>query len=262
MAYLSYLSIMFLTGLLISLCVRSRSRALAAAVVVWLAAVLVLPETVRTLVGDLGSVQEAQRTAARRGAEILAERDRRLEKERRRRAPLRTGFSGDHASSYGTGPNRAVRYRYGSAAYYDALSAYYRTEVAIGMQYAEAVFAEQQRPQERLRATERLTTAFNMVLPAALLDGLSAELAGTSTGEYGRFLAACRAYRLAVIDYFASKNAFASWRWFTDDSPQNLHPWPGFLGLSPGQVYPKEVRQLFARFSDPQVASRVRQEQD
>jgi hypothetical protein len=101
-----------------------------------------------------------------------------------------------------------------------------------------------------------------MVSPAALLDGLSEELAGTSTGEYDRFLAACRGYRLAMIRYFERKNAFGSWRWFTDDSPESLHPWPRFLGLSSTEVAPGEVRQLVERFNDPRIASRLQQEQD
>ncbi|HKH44149.1 MAG TPA: ABC transporter permease subunit [Thermoanaerobaculia bacterium] len=259
-AYLSYLSLMFLLGLLVSMPVQSRSRALAVAVVVWLATVLVLPGTVRTLVADLGSSQEARQAAARRSAELLAERDQRLAEEQRRE-PLRAVFSGDHASSFSNGPNRAVRYRYGSAVYYDALSAYYRIEIATGMRYAEAVFTERQRFEERLRSTERLATAFALISPAALLDGLSEELAGTSIGEYDRFLAACRSYRLALIRYLGSKDAFASWRWFTDDPPERLHPWPRFLGLAPEEVEPEEVRRLFERFGDPKVASRVRREQ-
>jgi hypothetical protein len=259
-AHLSYLCLMFLLGLLVSLSEPSKSRALVLAVVAWLAVVLVLPGAARTLIGDLGIAQEARQTAARRGAALLAERDRRLEEERRRE-PLRTTFSGDYASSFGTGKNRAVRYRYGSAAYYDALSAYYRTEVATGMRYAEAVFAERQRAEKRLQTAERLTGAFIMLSPAALLEGLSEELAGTSPGEYDRFLAVCRSYRLALIRYFESKNAFASWRWFTDDPPSRLHPWPRFLGLTPEEVKPGEVRRLFERFSDPEIAGCVRREQ-
>jgi hypothetical protein len=259
-AYVSYLSLMFLLGMLVSLSVRSRSRALEVTVVVWLAAVSVLPGAARTLVGNLGSPQEARLTAARRAAALLAERDRRLEEERRR-DPLRAMFSGDYASSFATGQNRAVRYRYGSAAYYEALRAYYRTEVTTGMRYAEIIFVERQRSEERLRRAEWLHTAAAMISPAALLDDLSEELAGTSTGEYDRFLTACRSYRLALIRYLERKNAFDSWRWFTDDSPERLQPWPRFLGLSPNEVEPGEARQLFDRFSDPEVASRVRVEQ-
>ena len=259
-SYVVYLSLMFLLGLLISLTVHRRPRALAVAVLVWLAAVLVLPDTVRTLAADLGGAHEARQTAAHRSAELLAERDRRLDAEFRR-DPLRVTFGKDFAISFATGENRAVRYRYGSAAYYNALSTYYRTEIATGVRYAEVVFAEHQRSEERLRSAEWLAASVAMISPAALLDGLSEELAGTSTGEYDRFLTACRVYRLAMIRYLESKNAFASWRWFTDDAPGNLHPWPRFLGRAPETVEPGELRQLFARFSDPEIASRVRQEQ-
>ena len=258
-SYLAYLLVMFLLGLLVNLSVRSRSRALVVAVALWLVMILVLPGAARTLVADLGGAQEARHAAVLRRAELLASRDRELDAELRRK-PLRTAFSGDFAVSFARGENRAVRYRYGSAAYYDALRDYYRTEVATGLRYAEAVFVEQQRVEEHLRATEHLAVAFAMISPAALLDGLSEELAGTSIGEYDRFLAACRRYRLTLIDYFESKNAFASWRWFTDDPPHHLHPWPNFFGLSPEQVDPHELRRLFEQFSDPRVDSRVRRQ--
>lgn len=259
-AYIFYLSLMFLLGLLVSVSVHSQSRALAVSVVLWLTAVLVLPSVMRTLVVDLWETRDARQAAAGRGAALLIERNRQLEEERRRE-PLRATFSGDHASSFATGENRAVRYRYGSAVFYDALSAYYRKEIATGMRYAETVFAERQRFEERLRTAERLATAFAMVSPAALLDGLSQELAGTSTGEHDRFLAACQSYRLIMIRYLGTKNAFGSWRWFTDDSPERLYPWPRFLGLSPEDIEPGEARRLFDRFSDPEVANRVRRQQ-
>ncbi|HYU36047.1 MAG TPA: ABC transporter permease subunit [Thermoanaerobaculia bacterium] len=258
--YVLYLSLMFLLGVLISLSSRKRSRVLALAVVIWLAAVVVLPGAVRTLVADLGGAREARLAAERRGAELLAERDRRLEAELRR-VPLRAVFNGDSAISFASGENRAVRYRYGSAAYYDALSAYYRTEVALGMRYAETVFAEQRRAEEHLRAAERLGLMLGMISPAVLLDNLSEELAGTSTAEYDRFLAACRDYRLALIRYFEERNAFASWRWFTDDRPDRLHPWPLFLGLTPDEARPEDVQRLFARLGDPEIAGRVSREQ-
>lgn len=259
-AYALYLSFMFLLGLLISIGMHNRLRALVVAVVVWLATVVVLPGSARTLIGDLGSMQRGRQVAARRSAELLAEGDRRLDTARRRES-LRTPFSGDHASSFATGPNRAVLYRYGSASYYDALSAYYRTEVATGIRYAETAFAERQRLEEKLRAGERLAAVLSLVSPASLLEGLSEKLAGTSTGDYDRFLTACRSYRLAFADYLRSRNVFSSWRWFTDDPPDRLYPWPRFFGLSPEEVEPGEVRQLFQRFGEPAVASRLWREQ-
>jgi ABC-type transport system involved in multi-copper enzyme maturation permease subunit len=260
-AYVSYLSLMFLLGLLVPLSVRRPSRALTVAVVVWLATVVVLPGAVRTLAADLWDAREARQAAERRSAEILAERDRRLDEERRR-DPLRIGFSGSSAISFASGENRAVRYRYGSADYYEALSAFHRQEVATGMRYAEKIFTEQQRSEERLQATERLATAMALVSPAALLDGLSEELSGTSTAEYDRFLAACRSYRLSLIRYFEARNAFSSWRWFTDDPPERLYPWPRLLGLTPEEVKPGDVRRLFQRIAEPEVERRVRREQD
>jgi ABC-type transport system involved in multi-copper enzyme maturation permease subunit len=258
-AYVLYLSLMFLLGLLVSLTVHGRSRSLEAAVVAWLALVILLPGVARALAADLWSAREARE--ARSSMELLAARDRLLETERRRE-PLRTKFSRDSAVSFASGENRAVRYRYGSALYYDALSAYHQAEIRIGLRYADRIFAERRHSADRLRAVERLTATAALASPAALLEGISEELAGTSTGEYDRFLAACRSYRLALIRYLDRQDAFSSWRWFTDDAPGRLHPWPRFLGLSPQDVDPQEVRRLVVRFSDPAVASRVRREQE
>jgi len=260
-ADLIYLSLLFLASLLISLSLRNRSRALSVSVLFWLVVILTLPTVARELAVDLSSAREARRTAEQHSVELLAARDRFLAEEFQRQ-PLRTAFSGNFAVSFASGENRAVRYRFGSAAYYDALSDYYRVETATGIRYAEAVFAERERAEERRDIPGQVAAVLAAVSPAVLLETVSAELAGTSITDYDRFLAACRSYRLAVIRYLGRKNAFASWRWFTDDAPYRLQPWPRFLGLSPDAVSPLEVRRLFERFGDPEIGGRLRRAQD
>ena len=260
-AYLAYLSLMLLVGLLISLRVSSSSRALGIAVLVWFVLTIVVPGVAWRAASDLVVTEGAKRIVARERAALLAERDR-LFAQQRRRDPLRSVFSGFMAISFITGENQAVRYRYGSAPFYDSLAAYHHFETEAGRRYAARLFAAQERYEERLRTGERLGTALAAISPAFLLDRLSEAFAGTSIAEHDRFLEACRRYRTSVLDYLERKGAFRSWRWFTDDPPERLLPWPRYLGLRPEEVDPARARSLFSRLDEPEIAARVRRDQE
>ncbi len=260
-AYVAYLCLMLLLGFLISLHSRSTSRALGLSVLVWFVLTIVIPGAARAVAGDLVETGGARRSSERGIAELTAEQDRRFAAELRR-DPIRTAFSGHTAISFANGEHRAVRYRNGSAAYYDSLADYYRFEVQAGSRQAARVFTIQQRYEERLRAGERLGMALAVISPAFQLDFVSESFAGTSVAEYDRFLADCHRYRLALLIYMERQGAFRSWRWFTDDPPGGLHPWPGYLGLSPEEVTPERVAPLFSRLSEPEVAARVRQDRE
>ena len=151
-----------------------------------------------------------------------------------------------------------MRYRYGSAAYYDALAAYHRFEVRAGLRHAEEVYALERRYLERLRAGERLGAALALPSPAFLLDRFAEAFAGTSLDEHDRFLEASRRHRLRLLAYLERQGAFRSWRWFTDDPPGGLHPWPLYFGLRPEEVGPDRAYLLFSRLIEPEIAARVR----
>ncbi|HKV12768.1 MAG TPA: ABC transporter permease subunit [Thermoanaerobaculia bacterium] len=257
--YVAYLCLMFLVGLVVSLGRRSPSTALTASVIVWLTFILLLPGAVWATAEDLAGIREGQRAARAQQERMAARHEERLAAELRSE-PLLATFSGHTAVNFSGRAHGAVRYRHGSAAYYDALSDYFRFEVREGMRYAGEVFAVQQQIQARQRRSERFAAGVAALSPAALLDGLSESLAGTSLAEHEQFLAACRSYRLELIRYLERKNAFASWRWFTDDRPESLTPWPRFLGLAPEDVSETNAQSLFSRFSDPQVAAQVRRD--
>jgi ABC-type transport system involved in multi-copper enzyme maturation permease subunit len=259
--YVAYLSLMVLLGLLISLYFRSSSRALGISVLVWFVLTIVLPGVARTVASDLVDTEAARRSSEREIGELTAEQNRQLGEEFRR-DPLRATFSGHTAIYVANGENRAQRYRNGSAAYYDSLASYYRFESAVGARNAATVFAIQQRYEARLHAGERLAAALALVSPASLLELFSEAFAGTSIAEHDRFLAASRAYRLTLLAYMERRDAFRSWRWFTDDKPAGLQPWPQYLGLSPEEVPPERVAELFSRLSEPAVAARVRQDRE
>jgi ABC-type transport system involved in multi-copper enzyme maturation permease subunit len=255
-SYLAYLSLALLLGFLISLHVRGTSRALSLSVLVWLVFTIVIPSLAWAVASDLVTTEGMKRSTERRIEELTREHGQILAAELRR-SPLRATMSGHRAISFANGEHGAVRYRSGSAAYYDALAEHYRFEAETGARHAAAVFALRQRYEERLRAGERLGAALAALSPAFLLDRLSESFAGTSIAEYDRFLAACRHYRTEFLAYVDHKDVFRSWRWFTDDPPGRLHPWPLYLGLSPDEVGPEQVSRLFSRLSEPEVEARI-----
>lgn len=259
--YVAYLSLMLLIGLLISLHARSTSRALGISVLVWFVFTLVIPGAAWTVGGDLVTTAGEKRSAETKAAELTAEYDRRLAEEFRR-DPLLASFSGHTAISVANGEHRSVRYRFGSAAYYDALAGYYGSEVETGIAHAAKVFEVQQGYEERLRTGERLGAGLAALSPAFLLDRLSESFTGTSAAEHDRFLESCRQYRTQLLAYMERKGAFRSWRWFTDDPPGRLHPWPRYLGLSPDEVEPGRVSLLFSRLSEPEIEDRVRKDRE
>lgn len=259
--YVAYLSFMSLLGLLISLYFRTTSRALGLSVLAWFFLTIALPAATRAVASDLVDTEGARRSSEREIGELTAGLTRRF-REEFRSDPLRAHFSGHTAISVSNGEHRAVRYRSGSAAYYDSLASYFQLEARAGSGNAAEVFAIQQHYEARLRAGEKLEAALAMLSPSFLLDRLSEAFSGTSIAEHDRFLAASRAYRLTLLAFIEQRNAFRSWRWFTDDSPANLHPWPLYLGRSPEEVPPGQVAALFSRLSEPDVAAHVQQDRD
>ena len=260
-SYLIYLSLMLLLGLLISLYVRSSSRALGIAVLAWFVLIILIPGAARAIASDLVTTQEAKRSTERAVAELEAGHERRLAAERRR-DPLRTAFSGHTAISFSSGEHGAARYRAGSAAYYDSLAAYYRFAVDAGVRHAAEVFAVRQGYEERLRFGERLGAGLAALSPAFLLNRLSESLAGTSMAEHDRFLDASRRYRVELLGWLEREGALRSWRWFTDDPPERLQPWPHYLGLAPEEVAAERVHLLFSRLSEPAIGARVRRDRE
>jgi ABC-type transport system involved in multi-copper enzyme maturation permease subunit len=255
-AYAAYLSLMFLLGLLLSLLTRSSSSALLIAVSFWWIAVLLLPQGARTLASSLTDTQQARRERERAQSAVTTDYEKRLARALQSQ-PILATFSGDTPVSLTSGQHRAVLRRFGSGAYYDALQRYHRFEVETGIASAEQLFRIDQQAEQRLRQGERLAAILSAASPSFLLERIADSFAGTSVAEQDRFLAACRAYRRTFIGYLESRQAFSSWRWFTDDRPGQLHPWPTFLGLTLDQIEPAEVRMLFRRLMDPAVEARI-----
>lgn len=245
-AYLGYLSLMLWLGLLISLTTPTAARALQMAAFVWVLGALVLPdEATWTSARNWSGADEQRRTAIERQDARANLRSRQL-KELRAQNPVMKGFSREwpsHTDNHGVG---GIRYRYASAAYYDQAVAFHRQEVRNGMALADAALVDHRRVAALWRSADARGRAFASLSPSFLLSRVADSIAGTAPEDFGRFQAACIAYRQTVRRYLDEKNAFSSWRWLTDDSRENLYPWPRFLKLEPEQIHtPEEAWDLF-----------------
>lgn len=249
--YLCYLSLSILSGLVLSLYSRSSSRALVRAMVVWLLVVLVTPEVANSLVNDLQGIQDVRRIAQRQERRLGVTWQRELQAASSHYRLLRR-FSGHSAIYTETTDNlQAVLHRYGSPRYYDELTSFHALYAATGQRHARQVDAIHLPAERALRAGQQRARAWGAISPRALLEGFSHSLAGASVADYDRFLAACRGYRRRFIDYLTAKGALHSWRWVTDDRPEELFPWPLFFGLTADQVSESDADRLFSRLGEP-----------
>jgi ABC-2 type transport system permease protein len=260
-AYVIYLSLMLLLGLLISVHAGGSAQALGISVLVWFVLTILIPTMAFAVADDLVPSERIERSTERRIAELTASFESRLA-ARLRGSPVLATVSGHTAMAFTSGEHRAARYRHGSALYYGALAGYFRFETESGLRYAGEVFALRRRYEERLREGERLGNALASLSPAFLLDRLSEAFAGVSVAEHDRFLAACRGYRRDLIAWLQRRGAFGSWRWFSDDPPDHLLPWPRYLGLSPEEVDPAQIGELSSQLNDPAMQVRMRQDQE
>lgn len=253
-AYGAYLSLMVLIGLALSLRVRRASQSLAYAILAWLVLVFLVPSVAVAAARELRlPAGEAQGAAVR----LERERDQLLD-EALAEDPLRTGRNA-HRAPFQTTRLRAVLHRYGSQRYYDSLASYYQTEIELGRRYAERIFELRHQADRKRRSAGWAAELLASLSPAVLLERLSESFAATSLADQDDFLAACRDYRRALIAYLEEREAFRSWRWFTDDPPAT-RPWTVLFGLEPEEVANDQVGELAELYRSPEIQRRLQAE--
>ena len=119
------------------------------------------------------------------------------------------------------------------------------------MDYAERVFELRQDRVRGVRQAELVATIVTSLSPAFLLERITTSFANTSIEETEAFFAACRGYRRELIEFLRRKEAFRSWRWFTDDDEPS--PWTRLLGLAPDEVDEANFDEHFDRFLELDV---------
>ena len=254
-AYTAYGAVMLLLGFLISIKSASASRALALAVLSWLALIFLLPQTTIAVVGEATREDASLENAV---AALEQELEERLDASWAS-DPLRRRRGGDFAPVVQTGGNRAVLRRCGSGRYYESLGRFYREQTDLGMDYAQRIFARRQARMREERTARQLVSALTSLSPAYLLTRITTSLASSSIEELEAFLAACRRYRELFIEFIHAKAPFRTGRWFTDD-PGGGRAWPTFLGLEPKDVDTANFQDLFNRFLAPEIQQQLQHE--
>jgi len=243
-SYFAYLSVMLLVGMLISILTRHASVSLVLCVLFWLAAIFILPNSATAFSSNVIRAQMSEQTMDDRIAQLIEERDQLIQKQR---DPFLDRLTGYFPVSNWRDDNGAIRLRYGGSKYYDIATKYYGYHTEQGILYASKIFSVHWEYESQLQQAARVEAGLSYLSPAYVLDRLAESFAGTSIQDYDRFLVHCRNYRNQLITYLRSKNAFTSWRWFTDDPP-NVKSWVSFFGLNPEDVADENaVRQILSR---------------
>ncbi|RMG54235.1 MAG: DUF3526 domain-containing protein [Acidobacteria bacterium] len=251
-SYFIYLSLMLLVGILVSIVTHRTSVSLVLCIFVWLLAVFIIPNSATAFASDVMAVEASEQAIDDRIAQLVKERDRLI---RQQRDPFLDRVSGYFPLYNWSGDNNAILLRYGDPQYYNIATKYYSHQAELGISYAEKIFHVRQEYEWPLHRAARVEAGISYLSPAYILERLAESFAGTSIDDYDRFLAHCRTYRNQFITYLQSKDAFSSWRWFTDDPP-NARPWVSFFGLKPEDVTSERViQQVWARI-DPAMMER------
>lgn len=251
--YGAYGLTMALLGLTISLRSSSVARSLVSATMAWLVLVILLPMSLTSAVTAYADLrfdpmaveQEIKATNQRMMKELGA-----LYRE----DPIRTDLA--HGAIRSVTNGGSVLRRLGSAEFNDSLAAYYEGEVRLAMRYAVYKHGLRQKARAEEARLTRPLVWLAVISPGRLLDVTAARLAGTSSADHERFLAAARDFRLNMVAFLEEKEALGSWRWFTDDPPEGL-PWTSFVGFQPQEVAEDQVDGLVDEFSKPEIQDQV-----
>ena len=258
-AYVVYLGAMLLLGLLLSVLTRTSSASLVYALLSWLLIVFLIPQTAVAVASAAAHADEGRRSAVSAVGELETARDRLLGEMEERQVEAVTEVY--QRAPVVVAEGRGARYRYGTAAYYDARSRFHRAEVEVGMDYADRIFEVRRLDRQAQQRFENLVRILSFPSPAFLLERLSESLTGTSVDDHEAFLESCRAYRTEFLDYLRNHRAFASWRWFTDDDPATLAPWTSVAGFPPEAAPATASEQMIERFQGAEVQRRIQRDE-
>lgn len=240
-SYLLYASIMLLLGFAISVLVRSSAVSLILTLTTWFLLIFVTPNMGSMVVKYLGPKLPDRREYSMRASLLWRELNQQLRKLRPPElgkvsaiSPPPNLIGGDHPGGV----------HFGTPKYYDLLANYNRQVIPMQILYGERasdMWDEYRRQFDRISEIENI---IDSVSPAHLLTVVAESLTYTSLADHDRFIRACRSYRVIWLRWLEEKNAFGSWRWFTDDY-LGQPSWITLLfGLDPNSTTDAEVQQL------------------
>ncbi len=252
-AYMAYLCLMVMVGLLISCRAQSTPSALAAALLTWLTVVFLVPQAAGTLAGELARAHHLR----------LEMHDDLRKLERQREEDLEDIEDSDPRQAKGTGhyapwvktKNGAEMRRFGTPVFYDRLAAYYCLANPILREHADDALQERRKYEKRQHRIEHWAKYLFWLSPASLVERVAESLAGTSSDNFSEHLRAAREHREELIHYLKEKDAFESQRWFTDD--EDPFPWTKFVGWAPEDVGEAEYGGVLEEYRGQEVQGRV-----
>jgi len=253
-AYLVYLSLMLLLGMLLSLRAHSSSAALVMSLLAWLLIVFLIPQSAVALAAGLTEASCDPQDLMKTLDGLNEQRREEVEKATEVQQPMLQNRV--HFPPVWEQKESRVKIRFGSEPYYQALVAYYGVETKLGILYANRIYDQRRICGAATERAERRANLLATVSPAFLLERLAEAFAATSVADYDAFFEDCRAYRRQLIEYLEGRGAFSSWRWFTDETkPQ---PWTSLVGVpDPSAVDPEEVQGLTAKYQRDEVQAKV-----
>lgn len=258
--YLFYISLMIFLGLALSLTARSTSASLVLSLFAWLIIVILIPQAAVAVTAEAMEAQSDFRDVERevdRLEEDLTDTLNHLHasfpmltsREELGKAPVVDSFN-----------FVGERRRYGDERYYDTLAQFRGHSNRLILEHAEKIHQLRHSHLRKMQHVERYAQILSYPSPAFLLDRISEAFAGTSAADFDRFFVDARKHRQDLIAYLEEKNAFDSWRWFTDDPV--ARPWTELVDEHFPDNPHRTFRVLSDLFQDPQVQDQVRAEQE
>ena len=232
---IAYLSVFYLIGLLISAVTQRTGTALMLAMFVWGVLVLVYPNLILAAVRS-SAIPEAKAVSAFNQIKQVWD-----EFDRDRKHFLATdAFPGEDPTFNINGMGffyehfpeepRTLLYLYNSMMTFGELDEKFEREIPHAQNYFQflipstiktaerAWLIRKQALEDTLVRKANMKRALLKFSPVGMYDAATQAWAGTDLKGVRDFFDAVRQYRLTVIDYLDSKNAFASQKWFTADA--------------------------------------------
>ena len=215
---------------LCSIVFKNSAQSLVASLAVWILFLIVIPTSVKTVVGNTDFVNEKAEIELIQEDIMKNYYDRADELWNRDFVPL---ISRLQFETWGGGINSEPIWA-SNPATRDAAINYYNTLNPLKMDIADEKFAvADEKYLFPLKKDIRLLGRLVYLSPVMLFERIGMQISGTSYEDQFSFLTQFMTYRDQVIDFLMKRNAFSSKRWFTPDDPYSPeHP-----------VCPKDINQ-------------------
>ena len=207
---------------LCSVIFKTSAQSLVASLSAWILLLIVVPVSVKTIVGNTDYVNEKNEITMVQDDIMKSYYDRMGELMRRDFYPL---YNSLKFETWGGGINSEPNWAANPATRNAAIN-YYNTLNPLKKDIADRKFAlANEKYLLPLKKDIRLLEQLAYLSPVTLFEKISMQISGTSYEDQFLFHSQFRIYRDQVIDFLMKRNAFTSKRWFTPDDPYSSgHP--------------------------------------